>query len=260
MKETRRQPLGFYFFPGTKGFHIVAKLGDVPGALYGVLGLLHERVDFVNSTSYSLGDGSAIWSGFGKSLLKDETKEKLKELIERSPLVLECEVEQSAYGLLIDSFHSGVDIAPDRPGIVFPAIGIARVYDRLAQTFGSGGEMILFEEGSALGRSTGQYLNARLGHAYLDWKIKALLGMYWVQGWGSASLEVERPNTRFRVTVRDDFECAGGGKDRKGCGFLRGHLTSTISTLSGREFEGEETKCKFRGDSFCEFLLSRKEA
>jgi predicted hydrocarbon binding protein len=73
-------------------------------------------------------------------------------------------------------------------------------------------------------------------------------------------LEVEKPSTRFRVTVRDGFECAGGGKDRKECGFLRGHLASTISTLSGREFEGEETKCRFRGDSFCEFLLSRKEA
>jgi predicted hydrocarbon binding protein len=259
MKETRKQSLGFYFYPGMKGFHIVARLKDVPGALHSVLGLLHDRVNFADSSSHILEDGTAIWSGFGTSLLEDETEEKLKRLIETSPFVLECEVKGSDQGLLIDSFHSGLDIAPDRPGVVFSIAGVTRIYDRLVQTLRSGGETILFEEGSALGESVGQYLNARLGHGELDWKVKALLGTYRAYGWGSASLEVEEPGTRFRVTVRDDFECVEKGKVRKECGFLRGHLTSAISTLSGREFGGRETKCRFRGDPLCEFLISRKE-
>lgn len=260
MKEAKQQSLGFYFFPKMKGFHIVIRLKDVPGALASVLLPLRDHVNIVNSASYSVEDGNAIWSGFGKSLSKAETEGRLKKLVERLPNVLECEVKGSDHGLLIDSFHSGLEVAPGRPGTIFPTEGLARIYNHLAKVYGSGGETILFGEGSALGESTGQYLNARLGHGSLDWKVKALLGTYRVHGWGSASLKVEKPGTRFRVTVRDGFECAGEVKDRKGCGFMRGHLTGAISTLSGRKFEGEETKCRLRGDPFCEFLLSRKEA
>jgi predicted hydrocarbon binding protein len=252
--------MGFYFYPGMKGFHIVARLKDDPGALYSLLGFLHDRVDFANSTSYSLRDGGAIWSGFGKSLSKSETAVRLKKRIERSPFVLECEVHESDKGLLIDSFHSGLDIAPDRPGIIFPLVGISRIYDRLAQAFGSGGETILFEEGSALGRSDGKYLNARFGKGSLDWRIKAVLGMYRANGWGSVTLEVEKPSTRFKFRIGDCVECAGKVEQRKGCNFVKGHLNGMVSTLADKEFQNEETKCRLRGDSFCEFLLSRKEA
>lgn len=259
MKENRQQSLGFYFFPRMKGFHIVVRLKDVPGALGSVLLLLRDHVDIVGSASHGLGDGSAIWSGFGKSLLKAETEGKLKNRVERLSVVLECEVKGSDHGLLVDSFHSGIEVAPGRPGIVLPTEGLARTFDHLTEAFGSWAEIILFEEGFALGRSTGQYLNTRLGNSRLDWRIKALLGMYRVQGWGSASLKVEKPRARYRVRFHDGFECAGGGKVRKECGFLRGHLTSIVSTLSGSEFKGEETKCRLRGDPFCEFLLSRRE-
>ena len=260
MKETKQQSLGFYFFPRMKGFHVVVRLKDVPGALASVLLLLRDHVNIVNSASYSLEDGNAIWSGFGKSLSKSETEGRLKKLVECLPVVLECEVKESDHGLLVDSFHSGIEGAPGRPGIVFPTEGLAKIYDYVVGVLGSGGETMLFEEGFALGKSTGQYLNTRLGHGHLDWKAKALLAMYRVQGWGSASLKIEKPRARFRVRFRDDYECAGGGKDRKECSFLRGHLTGMVSTLSGSEFKGEETKCRLRGDPLCEFVLSRKEA
>ncbi|MGD1055146.1 MAG: hypothetical protein ABR867_03585, partial [Nitrososphaerales archaeon] len=212
MKPIRKQSLGVYYSPDVKSFHIVVRLKDVPGALSSVLGLLRDHVDLVGSTSYSLEGNGAIWSGFGKSLSKAETEGKLKNLVKRSPMVLECEVKGSDHGLLIDSFHSGIEVAPDRPAVVFPLVGVSRIYDHLARMLGSGGETILFEEGSALGKSSGQYLNALLGHGNLDWKVKALLGTYSIIGWGSASLEVEKPGARFRVTIRDCMECAGMGK------------------------------------------------
>lgn len=259
MKPTRKQSLGLYFSPTEKTFHVVVKLKNVPGALSSVLAPLRNHVDLVNSISYSLNDGSAIWSGFGKSLSKTETEEKLKKLVERSPKVLECEVKGSDNGLLIDSFHSGIEVAPNRPAVVFPLVGLSRIYDHLARILGTGGETIMFEEGSALGKSSGQYLNAMLGHGNLDWKLKALLGTYAIIGWGTGSLEVEEPSARFRVSVRDCMECAGKGKDRRGCNLLRGCLTTAVSTLAGKEFKCEEPKCRFRGDSFCEFLLFRNE-
>ncbi len=260
MKPTKKEALGLYFSPRVKSFHIVVRLKDVPGSLSSVLGLLRDHVNLVNSISYSLEDDGAIWSGFGKSLSKSETEGKLKKLLERLPMVLECEVKGSDHGLLIDSFHSGLEVAPDRPAVVLPIVGISRIYDHMARILGSGGETLLFEEGSALGKSSGQYLNTKLGHDRVDWKVKALLGTYPVIGWGSASLKVEEPSARYRVGIRDCMECAGMGKDRKACNLVRGCLIGAVSTLSGSRFKCEETKCRFRGDSFCEFLLSKEEA
>ena len=260
MKLTRKEVLGFYFSPGVKAFHIVVRIRDVPGALGSVLKLLRDHVNLVGSTSYSVKGDGAIWSGFGKSLSKSETEGRLKRLLERLPLVLECEVKESDHGLLIDSFHSGLEVAPDRPAVVLPLVGVSRIYDHLAEILGSGGQTILFEEGSALGRSSGQYLNARLGRGRLDWKVKGLLGMYGSYGWGSASLEVKKPGAMFSVMVRDCFECVEAKGVRKSCDFLRGHLASTVSALSGSEFKCEETRCRLRGDPLCEFLLSKEEA
>jgi len=260
MKSTKKEALGLYFTPRVKSFHVVVRLKDVPGSLSSVLGLLREHLNLVGSISYSVEGNGAIWSGFGKSLSKSETEGKLKKLLERLPLVIECEVKGSDNGLLIDSFHSGLEVAPDRPAVVLPLVGVSRIYDHLARILGSGGETLLFEEGSELGKSSGQYLNAKLGRDRLDWKVEALLGTYRVIGWGSASLKVEEPRARYRVSIHDCMECAGMGKDRRACNLVRGCLTGAASTLSGSEFKCEETKCRFRGDPFCEFLLSKKEA
>jgi len=260
MKPTKKEALGLYFTPRVKSFHVVVRLKDVPGSLSSVLGLLRDRVNLVGSISYSLENEGAIWSGFGTSLSKGETEGKLKKSLERLPLVLECEVKGSDNGLLIDSFHSGLEVAPDRPAVVLPIVGVSRIYDHLARILGSGGETLLFEEGSALGKSSGQYLNTKLGQDRLDWKVEALLGTYRVIGWGVASVKVEKPRTRYRVSIHDCMECAGMGKDRKGCNLVRGCLTGAVSTLSNDKFNCEETKCRFRGDPFCEFLLSKEEA
>ena len=260
MEPTRKRSLGFCFSPKVKAFHIVVKLNDVPGALSSVLELLRSHVDLVASVSYSLDGGGAIWSGFGKSLSKTETEGKLRRVVERSPMVVGCEVRGSDHGLLVDTFHTGIEVAPERPGVVLPLAGISRMYGRLAEVFGSGGETILFEEGSALGESSGKYLNTKLGPGSLDWKVKAMLGIYTTYGWGSARLKVEKPRTRFRLVLGDCFECTGTAKKRTGCSFVRGHLASAVSAMAGTRFESEETKCRFRGDDACEILLSLKGA
>jgi len=258
MKPVRKESLGLYFSPKVKSFHIIAKIKDVPGALSSVLDLLGGHVNLVNSVSYSLQGGGAIWSGFGESLSKAETKEKLKRAIERLPLVIECDVKESDHGLLIDTFHSGLEVVPKRPAVVFPLVGISQIYDHLAVILGSGCDTILYEEGSALGKSSGRYLNNMLGEGRTDWKVKALLGTYGTIGWGAADIKVEKPQARYRIALQDCMECAGLGKDRTGCHLLRGTLSSAVSTLSGDEFKCEETRCRLRGDPHCEYLLSKQ--
>ena len=201
MKPIKKQALGLYFSPRVKSFHVVVRIKDVPGALSSVLELLRGHVNLVNSISYSLEHNGAIWSGFGRSLSKNETEGRLKKLVERLPVVLECEVKGSDHGLLIDSFHSGLEVAPHRSAVVFPSAGITGIYDHLARILGSGGETLMFEEGSALGKSSGRYFErnawpwpprleiqgavGHIQHHWLgDWKFESREAPGQIQGHG----------------------------------------------------------------------------
>ncbi len=259
MNVIRRPYSGFYFSPDVKAYHMVVKIKDVPGSLSIVLSMLPDVIDLVDCVSYSLEDGTAIWSGFGRSLSPKETEESLKSLMMRSPLVLDCQVKESVNGVVIDSFHKGLEVAPNRPAMVLPVAGFSRICDHLARILGTGGETVLFEEGSALGKLTGRFLNEKLGKGKLDMRFMAALGMYRASGWGSLSIEVERPGSKFRVTAADCPECADAGRDRTECGFIRGHLVSLISMLASEEFKSEEPRCRLRGDKTCEFVLARQE-
>lgn len=259
MKPTRKKVLGFRYAPNESTFHIVARIKDVPGALNSVLEILRERVDIIGSISYGLGDESAIWSGFVRALSKGETESELKKNIGKSPAVIESLVVSSNHGLLTDSFHSGIEYGPGRSGVIMPFAGVSRMFDRLVNVFGSGGQTILFEEGSALGTSSGQYINSLLGPKRLDWKVAALVAMYRTIGWGTTSLEIIKPRSSYVVRFSDCFECVDGTKPREECGFLRGHLVGTLTRLSGVDFKGEETKCRLRGDPLCEFRLTRSQ-
>lgn len=254
-----KRPYGGYFFSQDfKAFHILVKMNDVPGALSTVLTLLHDVVDLVEGASYNLDNGLSVWSGFGKSLSDANTPASIKALLEASPMVVECQVKKSSNGLIADSYHDGLEIAPGRLGIVIPLAGFTRICDHLSKLMGTGGETVLFEEGSVLGQLTGRFLNEQLGSGRLDLRVDAALAMYRASGWGSAKMEVEKNGDQYRVSVTDCLECSSSDSNRKECAFLRGHLLRLVSTLASEEFGIEEGKCRLRGDPHCEFVLLKR--
>ena len=259
LESTRKRVLAFHFSPNAKTFHIVVKMKDVPGATSNVLGMLSQRVDLIGSTSYSLDDGSAIWSGFVRSLRHGETAKSLEGVLASSPVVREYLVAASDKGLLVDSYHSGVETGPGRPAALMPLAGFTHMFERLVRDFGSGGETILFEEGSALGKSSGEYLKSHMGAGSLDWKTRALVSMFRSIGYGSPTLKVLEGERKYSIVFRDCFECSSAPGKRKECGFFRGQLAATISTLAGEQFTSQEVKCRLRGDPYCEFRVNAKD-
>jgi len=259
LKPTSKRVPGFFYSANEKTFHIVVRIKDSPGALSYLLEILRPEANIISSLSYSLVDGGAIWSGFVNTLSKTTTERDLRKIIQSSPLVEECEVNGSEAGLLVDSFHSGIEYGPDRLGIIIPLAGISRMFNRLVTVFGSGGETILFEEGSALGQSTGQYINSLLGKGSFDRRIKALVAIYRSIGWGIPTLETEKPDRSYTIKFVDCFECLSHESVRSECGFLRGHIYSTFLALSDKGFSCKEIECRLRGDEVCTFRLERVE-
>lgn len=258
MKPQTKKIMGFHY-SNEQTFQIVALLEDKPGALGSILQLIGSRVNIISNLGYRQDDGRAICSAFVKPLQKNETEGGLRRLIESSPLVKECVVTSSDQGLLTDSYHSGIEASVGRRGALIPSAGISQMFNRLVTVFQSGGETILFEEGSALGKSTGEYLNPMLHKGELDWKVKGLVGIYRAIGWGVPDLKIQRSATEYSIRFAECFECSEGGKIRSGCWFLTGHLTNTLKVLSGENFVCKEVECVLRGDPLCEFHLAKRQ-
>jgi predicted hydrocarbon binding protein len=258
LAPARKLILAFHFSPNEKTFHIVVRMKDVPGAASEVLSLLSDRIDLIGSQTYSLPDGKAVWNGFARALSRQESGRTLKRLLASSPIVEACEVRESDRGLLVDSYHSGLESGPGRRAVMMPLAGFTHMFDRLVRDFGTGGETILFEEGSALGKSSGEYLNSHLPSGSLDWKTKALVTMFRAVGYGDPHLKVLSPGKKYSLLFRDCFECSGAVGSRKECGFFRGQLSGTISTLANEEFDSEEVECRLRGATHCQFVVASK--
>lgn len=255
MNKEKRRFFAYHYSPRDKTFQITVKIKDVPGSLSGVLDAIREHVNLVASVSYSLGDGMAIWSGFATALSKSETEADLKKLVATSRLVEESEVTANEDGLLVDNFHSGLEIEPGEDFILLPSKGLSHTYDHLTEILGSGGDTILYDEGFNMGKINSHYFINLMGLDLTRQKFTQLAVLYRALGWGRAEIRIDSSGAAFSVRLDDCFECSARRTVRQNCSFVRGHLAGTLSTVFETQLESSETRCRFRGDPFCEFAL-----
>jgi predicted hydrocarbon binding protein len=246
----------FYFYDGkVKTFQIIVMMKDVPGALNSVLERLRDRVNLISSFSYSLEDGTAIWSGFGKALSTSETAEGLRQFLTGLKTVQDAEVSASNKGLLIDSFHVGLVDSMGVPRMVLSTPALRRVFSDVVQMFGSGGATLLFEEGLSMGKDNASFVKKLVGPGIARAKAQELLGMYAAMGWGVHVPREWKPGEKFTLKIDGCFECGGEKGSRASCDFQRGHLVGLLSSFYDVALDCAETKCYARGDPTCEFEL-----
>jgi len=255
VKRVERRAFFYYYEPKAETFQIIVRIRDVPGALSNVLERLRDRVNLISSFSYSLDDGTAIWSGFGRALSPSETTEKLKRYLIGSSFVKDSRIEASTKGLLIDSFHTGLKDMIGVPRIVLSTSALRRMFDDIVKVLGSGGSTMLFEEGQSMGRNNGSFVKKLVGPDIARQKARDLLGIYGAMGWGLPTMYEWNPGRRLRLSIDSCFECDGALRNRTTCDFQRGHLVGLLSTFYDVALECNETKCRARGDPGCEFEL-----
>jgi len=260
LKPTRKRIHAFLYVPEGKGFHIVVGLKNVPGALESLLNLLRQHVDLTNTISYNTSEGKAISSVFAKSLSKSLTGAELKMAISKSPFVEDCEVVESNGGLVVDTFHRGTELGRNEPLLAISVRGLSQMFRNLVRIFGSGGETILFEEGLAVGQANGEYVKELFGEKFVRERMGDLAPLYQALGWGIVSLDVEEDGERVVIKADECFECSGDRGEGQGCPFVKGHMVGIVSAFTSNDYTGEETKCRFRGDPRCEFILQRKKS
>ena len=246
----------YLYSPKKKVFQIVVKLMDTPGSLGAVLSLLGGRVNLVGTTSHALDDGTAIMSAFAETISPSETAEKLSALIKSSHVAMDNQVTESSEGLLVDTFHTGVENSHGIPMVLISREGVAHMFDGLNKIFGSGGEFLLYREGFFVGESNAARTAGVLGPGLAKKKVGDLMYLFSARGWGQAKWKGDAESKEQIVTVEDCFECSSGEGIKTGCGFMRGYLDGWAKSILGREVKCVETRCRFKGDDACEFTLN----
>ena len=242
---------------GEKVFHIEAEIEDVPGSLNSVLELVSGQIDLRNTISFSHDKGMASWRAYAQAVDGNTTADSVKLRLLRSPFVKSVEVTEGKDGLVVNKTSSGPSLGPGEPLIVMSVAGMRSVFNQMVRVFGTGGESILYGEGHSLGQANGQYLREYLGGGLVKNRLDDLAGLYSSFGWGIVDVRDDGYGTAVTGRVRDCFECASAEAVETRCNFFLGHFKGIVSALLGVELAGSETRCRRRGNEFCEFELKR---
>jgi predicted hydrocarbon binding protein len=252
---TKRRIFPIHFAPGKKLFHVVVKLSDAPGSYSAILNLLGPKINLIGTTTYTLSDGTAIFSGFSESLSPNETANSLNRLIMSSKAAIESSVIEGKDGLLIDTFHTGIEVGGSE-FLLMRRLGASLMFDHVAKLLGSGGEALLYEEGRSLSLLNAELMIKLVGLQRVRTNSAELSPFLTAQGWGSPEIEGSLGAGNLRVKLNDCFECSAPVTYRKGCNFMRGYFAGSMEASMGGNADAKEVKCTLKGAPSCEFMVT----
>jgi predicted hydrocarbon binding protein len=247
----------YYFAPGKKLFQIVVKVRGDSGALGSVLGSVESAVRPVASVTYALPDNASMLSVVGEALSDADTAEMVRSSVTTNGAALEVEVLEGREGMLVDTFHTGLATGAGYI-MMIRRHSLTRMLDRVKRLLGSGGEVVLFEEGIAVGKANGEAFLKALGAEKVRRNIDYLRSNLSAQGWGSVSVKVSADGQTRTMVVEDCFECSSNDGGRTGCQFFKGYIMGNTSAIFGKAFSVEETVCRLRGGDVCEFVVESR--
>jgi predicted hydrocarbon binding protein len=253
-----RKDVNVYLFnPTKKFFHVVIELENVPGALRNVLEVVHG-LDLNVLGSFSSVDSSAkfgVWSGFVED--SDHTAMDLKRMLSASPYVHDAIVAESNKGFLVDGIHFPLSYNNGTRAVMMGTKALANMIGTLNERFGTGGEVILYEEGLSYGKEVGGEYLMMLGSDFISSNMGEVMKVYQAKGWFRVEdVTMDAAKGRVVIAAGENFECAGVEARSPHSHYVRGHLEGLVTTWLGRPMECRETLCVASGDRFCEFTLT----
>ena len=253
-----RKDVNVYLFdPTRKYFHIVIELENVPGALRNVLEAMHGMSLNILG-SFSSVDSAAmvgVWSGFVED--STHTATDIKQKLEASAFVHDVMVKESSKGFLVDGVHFPVAYNTGTRAVMMGARALANMLRAVNEKFGSGGNVILYEEGRSYGKEVGSDYLLKLGGDFVGPNIAEVLKLYQALGWFRvAKVHTEPDAGTFTLQAEENFECSGVESRVPHSHFVRGHLEGSVTVWLGKPMECKETLCVAKGDKYCEFVIS----
>ena len=224
-----------------------------------VLGLVESMFKPVASVTYALPDSTSILSVVAEALPETESPDSARGRLRSNAAVIDAEVLEGRDGVLVDTFHTGLATGAGYI-MMIRRNSLTKMLDRVNRLLGSGGEVVLFEEGIAVGKANGEAFLKALGTEKLRKNIDYLRSNLSAQGWGSVSVKMDPDGETRVMVIKDCFECSANDGGRSGCHFFRGYILGNTSITFGKPFTVEETACRLRGGDACEFVVTPTKA
>jgi predicted hydrocarbon binding protein len=262
--EPKEYPKGvilFLYDPKKRFVHVPVVLKNQPGALSDVTKKVTElKLNVLSGfTSVEPGKATGLWSSFAECPPGEFDAKDLESAISKSNFVEGVRVVESRGGLLTDSLHFPLRMTPGRRAIGFNPTSIASMFRRVYSTFGSGGVVIVYEEGRAVGRQGGMFLLSALGKETLQSRFETVSDLMSGWRWGKVeSVETKDGFSWTRIRVRECFESMGGSSAGPLCHFVRGVLEGILEIVSGLPMKATEVRCSAMGNEYCEFEITAR--
>jgi len=243
--------------PGKRLAQVVVTMKDEVGAVASVNALVSSlNVDIRQSMSYSLAhDSLAIYNAF---VVFNDPRVSIVQLVDRlkeSAFFVKVEAREGRDGVIVDGISFPVNWQGRRT-IILSQSATARMFEAIRFTLGSGGDVVLYQQGSSYGKELAESFMTRLGVDYLKRNFDYTLGLLSATGWGIP--ELVGPNDGFpniTITLQSCLECDGVKASQPACSFVRGFLAGVSSAIAGHTVHCEESHCIAVGDPRCEFEL-----
>ncbi len=131
----------------------------------------------------------------------------------------------------------------------------------LEEIFGAAGDAVLYKGGEKVGRDLYMhYIDVAREYGIDIWDIISAVGWYF--GWGIGDV-IERGHDGGKYVIRvyssfeaDSFIKRGAKVSKPVCHFMRGVLNGIVESVEVKKYNAEETKCRAKGDEFCEFVFN----
>jgi predicted hydrocarbon binding protein len=242
---------------GKRLAQIVVTMKDEVGATASVNALTAGlNVDIHQSETYSLPEGHvAIYNAFVVFNDMKISLNRLAKTLEDSPFVLKVQAYEGGDGVVFDEISFPVNWQGRRV-VILSQQATARMFDAIRSILGSGGDVLLYQQGSSYGKDLAEFFITRLGRDYLQRNYDYGMHLLAATGWGIPEWDASEggfPN--IMVKLSSCFECEGVTSQREVCSFMRGFLTGVFGTIAGQTVHCEESKCIAKGDPNCEFEL-----
>ena len=242
---------------GKRLAQVLVTMKDEVGAVASVNALIASLdVDIRQSMSYSLaGDSLAVYNTF---VVFNDPKVSIVQLVERlkeSTFVVKVEAMEGRDGVIVDGISFPVNWQGRRT-IILSQEATARMFEAIRFNLGSGGDVVLYHQGSSYGKELAESFVTRLGADYLRRNFDYTLGILSATGWGVPELVGSRgafPD--ITIALQSCLECDGVRAGRPACSFVRGFLAGVSTAVAGHTVHCEESRCIAKGDPHCEFEL-----
>ncbi|NNN17412.1 MAG: hypothetical protein HKL79_03520 [Thermoplasmata archaeon] len=248
----------YFYQPGRRLFHAWVTMAHEPGTLARILNAL--PVPTINLFHLTASDGSHNGLSIAHLYAEADSKttpQELGALLHKLPGVIEAHVEEGIDGLLIDTSYP-LRITRGLQAVVFDRKQLAGMVDEVREKFGSGGAVLLYDQGLALGRESWNEFLKLVGRPFAVQHLSYLGNWHSARGMGRMEVldfSLERAVDRVRVT--DSFECIGHTAPIPYSQLLRGLIAGLLSTLWDSPVTCRETRCIAMGEPACEFEIER---